>query len=258
MNWLRLFTNPRSGGSLQNAKSRDGILISLIIPCYNEEGNIHKLLDKTSVLVAVEPRIEVIYVNNGSTDSTGVLLEDRTRDLARTRVVNLEENIGYGHGIKRGLQVSKGSIVGWTHADLQTDPMDALRGLEAAAESLEKILIKGLRKKRPLIDIAFTFGMSIFESLLFRANLRDINAQPTLFSRDLLNAVLEGPNDFSLDLYTMVRAHEAGYKQIRFPVDFGPRFQGASKWNTTTRDRLRFIKRTFDFSLALAKKRWNT
>jgi glycosyltransferase involved in cell wall biosynthesis len=228
----------------------------LIIPCYNEEGNINKLLDKTSVLVEVEPRIEVIYVNNGSTDSTGVLLEDRTRDLARTRVVNLEENIGYGHGIKRGLQVSKGSIIGWTHADLQTDPMDALKGLEAAGDSLEKILIKGLRMKRPLVDTAFTFGMSIFESLLFKTKLRDINAQPTLFSRDLLNTVLEGPDDFSLDLFTMVSASQAGYRQVRFPVDFGPRFRGASKWNTSSSARLRFIKRTIDFSLALAKRRW--
>ena len=243
---------------MQEANSREGVQISLIIPCYNEEGNIRKLLERTSVLLGTEPSFEVIYVNNGSTDSTGLLLADMTHNLARTRVVNIEKNIGYGHGIKKGLEASKGRIVGWTHADLQTDPIDALRGLEAASGSLEKTFIKGLRKNRPLVDRVFTFGMSIFESMLFRTNLRDINAQPTLFSRDLLKAVLEGPNDFSLDLYAMVRASEAGFKQIRFPVAFGPRFRGSSKWNTSTIARLQFIRRTVAFSIALAKRRRTT
>ena len=241
---------------MRNANNRESIQVSLIIPCYNEEGNIDKLLEKTSSLLEMNPCFEVIYVNNGSTDSTRALLEGLTHNLTQTRVINLEQNVGYGHGIKKGLEASIGKIVGWTHADLQTDPMDALKGLEAAGDSLEKILIKGLRMKRPLVDTAFTFGMSIFESLLFKTKLRDINAQPTLFSRDLLNTVLEGPDDFSLDLFTMVSASQAGYRQVRFPVDFGPRFRGASKWNTSSRARLRFIKRTVDFSLALAKRRW--
>ena len=239
---------------MRNANVRESIQVSLIIPCYNEEGNIHKLLERTSSLVKMDSRFEVIYVNNGSTDSTGLLLESITYNIANTRVINLEQNMGYGHGIKKGLEASTGSIVGWTHADLQTDPMDALMGLEAAGDSLDKTLIKGLRTHRPLVDRAFTLGMSIFESLLFKTSLIDINAQPTLFSRDLLNTILEGPDDFSLDLFTMVRASQAGYRQIRFPVDFGPRFQGVSKWNTSSRARFRFIKRTVDFSLALAKR----
>ena len=243
---------------MRETNCREDIQISLIIPCYNEEGNIHKLLEKTSVLLGMDPRFEVIFVNNGSTDSTGVLLEGMTQNLARTCLVNIEKNIGYGHGIKKGLEASTGRFVGWTHADLQTDPIDALRGLEAAAGSLEKTFIKGLRMNRPLVDRLFTFGMSVFESLLFGTNLRDINAQPTLFSRDLLKAVLEGPNDFSLDLYTMVIASEAGYKQIRFPVEFGPRFRGSSKWNTSTSARLQFIRRTVAFSIALAKRGRNT
>jgi len=239
---------------MRDSNPETSVLISLIIPCYNEEGNIQKLVEKTSDFLAKEQRSEVIYVNNGSTDLTGTLLEDLTRTLVRAGVVHLERNNGYGFGIKKGLEVSTGSVVGWTHADLQTNPMDALKGIEEAGELSEKFFIKGLRKKRPLVDVAFTIGMSVFESLLFRKNLRDINAQPTLFSRDLLSTVLQGPDDFSLDLYTMVMASEAGYKEIRFPVKFGPRFSGSSKWNTSTRARLRFIKRTVAFSIALAKK----
>jgi glycosyltransferase involved in cell wall biosynthesis len=253
MNYIEPYIKQKNGGILGNSYSRQDPHLSLIIPCFNEEGNIRELLARTSILLANEPLAEVIFVNNGSTDSTGSLLEDEHQNQPRARVLHLSENKGYGFGIKKGLEESTGRIVGWTHADLQTDPLDALRALEQASKFSNNVLIKGRRTQRPLIDLVFTLGMSVFESALFRLSLMDINAQPTLFTRDLLPMVLEGPDDFSLDLYTMVKASQAKYIQIRFPVSFGPRFSGSSKWNTSMAARFRFIKRTLDFSFALAK-----
>jgi hypothetical protein len=65
---------------------------------------------------------------------------------------------------------------------------------------------------------------------------------------------LEGPDDFSLDLFALVKASESRYTQIRFPVSFGPRFSGSSKWNTSATARFHFIRRTIAFSLALARR----
>jgi len=231
------------------------ISLSLVIPCFNEEGNVRELVGRASQLLSRNSDAEVIFVNNGSSDSTGELLSGLTKGQTRTRVVNIEKNKGYGFGIKKGLEATSGRIVGWTHADLQTDPLDALRGIQKASVLSERVFIKGVRTNRPLIDVVFTIGMGFFESALFRTRLRDINAQPTLFNRALLETILEGPDDFSLDLYAMVMASELGYKEVRFPVEFGPRFSGSSKWNTSTRARFRFIKRTIQFSVALAKRR---
>jgi glycosyltransferase involved in cell wall biosynthesis len=250
-----LGTNLKSGGSFLATTQQEEILLSLVIPCYNEEGNVRDLFARASKLVASESRAEVIFVNNGSSDSTGALLSELCKGQPRTRVVTVKQNKGYGHGIKRGLETSTGQIVGWTHADLQTDPLDALTGLERAQHFNEPVFIKGLRRNRPLTDTVFTMGMSVFETLLFRIRLRDINAQPTLFSRKLLASILEGPDDFSLDLFALVNASEARYIQVRFPVKFGPRFSGTSKWNTSAAAKIRFIRRTIAFSLALARKR---
>jgi hypothetical protein len=98
--------------------------------------------------------------------------------------------------------------------------------------------------------------MSVFESLLFRQQLKDINAQPTLFSREILDEILEGPDDFSLDLFALIVANKKGLTEYRFPVKFGPRFSGESKWNTSQSARIRFIRRTISFSFSLAKRRW--
>ena len=254
-NCYKLGTNPKSGGNYLDGTRQEGILLSLVIPCYNEEGNVRDLFARASSLLASESRAEVIFVNNGSSDSTGALLTDLSKVQPRTSVVTVEQNKGYGHGIKKGLEVSAGQIVGWTHADLQTDPLDALIGLERAKNLPEPVFIKGLRRNRPLADSLFTMGMSVFETLLFRVRLRDINAQPTLFSRKLLASILDGPDDFSLDLFALVMASEGRYTQVRFPVRFGPRFSGSSKWNTSAAARFRFIRRTIAFSLALAKRR---
>jgi glycosyltransferase involved in cell wall biosynthesis len=254
-NWQKHVTDPKNGANLASSGIPREISLSLVIPCFNEEGNVQGLVGRSFELLAREPRAEVIFVNNGSSDSTGELLAELTKSQPRANVVNVDRNQGYGFGIKKGLEVSRGSIVGWTHADLQTDPLDALKGIQKESELPNRVFIKGLRTGRPPADVIFTVGMSVFESALFRTRLRDINAQPTLFSRDLLETVLEGPDDFSLDLYAMVRASESGYTELRFPVVFGPRFSGSSKWNTSIRARFRFIKRTIQFSFALARRR---
>ncbi|MFP3686180.1 glycosyltransferase, partial [Bacillus sp. SIMBA_026] len=87
---------------------------------------------------------------------------------SRIRTVRVEKNQGYGFGILSGLRAAEGRILAWTHADMQTDPADALKGLalfEQAADP-ERLFVKGKRHGRPLGDVAFTVGMSAFETLL--------------------------------------------------------------------------------------------
>jgi len=231
------------------------LTLSLVIPCYNEEGSIPALYARVSTILDKAPSSEVIFVDNGSTDSTGPLLASLIEKKSRIKIVHIEHNKGYGYGIKKGLEAATGNIIGWTHADLQSDPLDALRGVQMAGELSEGVFIKGLRSKRPLVDTFFSAGMSVFESILFKTLLRDINAQPTLFSRSLLEQVLKGPDDFSLDLFVMVSSRMSGFREVRFPVNFAPRPVGSSKWNTSWKARFRLVIRTYNFSLALANKR---
>ena len=104
------------------------------------------------------------------------------------------------------------------------------------------------------MDVVFTAGMSLFETLLLARPMWDINAQPTMFSRSFFEAWVTPPNDFSLDLYAYYQAHRSGHKVKRFPVRFGPRAQGVSHWNVNWASKRKFISRTVEFSLQLKKK----
>ena len=99
---------------------------SLVIPCYNEAANLPLLLDRCKNLVAI-PDVEVILVDNGSTDNTSEVLENLLPQHPGCRSIRVEKNQGYGFGILSGLNAAEGQILGWTHADMQTDPSDAIR-----------------------------------------------------------------------------------------------------------------------------------
>jgi glycosyltransferase involved in cell wall biosynthesis len=226
---------------------------SLVIPCYNEAKNISLLLNRCIDLGSVRD-FELILVNNGSTDNTKDVLEQLLPGYPCCRVVNVAENKGYGYGILAGLKAAKGEILGWTHADMQTDPQDAMIGIQLFDKYGPEILVKGRRYGRPLADTAFTVGMSGFETLLLGKPMWDINAQPTMFSRRFYETWDSPPDDFSLDLYTYYKAKRLNLNVRRFPVKFGERAYGVSHWNVDWRSKWKFIQRTIEFSLKLRKR----
>lgn len=232
----------------------NNIRLSLVIPCYNEDRNLPALMQRCSILTN-EPGIEVILVNNGSNDSTSCILSELLKDNPNCRSVNVDINQGYGHGIISGLKAAKGDILAWTHADLQTDPIDLLEGLKIfeAQDHVDKTFVKGRRYGRPFGDVVFTIGMSLFETLLLQSRFWDINAQPTMFHRRFFESWINPPDDFSLDLYAYYMACKSGYTVLRFPVRFGERAFGRSHWNINWQSKLKFIKRTVTYSFALKK-----
>ena len=201
--------------------------LSIIVPCYNESKNIPLILEKFSNVIKRDD-VEVLLVNNGSKDNSQEILNE-----------------------------AKGEFIGYTHADMQTDPADPLKALEIIEMQShpEKCYVKGDRKKRPLFDQFFTIGMSLFETLYLGMKLWDINAQPNIFHRSFFKKIKGScPKDFSLDLYLLYMAKKYELNIIRFNVVFTERMHGKSSWNTGLVSKWKFIKRTFDFSVKLKKE----
>jgi glycosyltransferase involved in cell wall biosynthesis len=226
--------------------------LSLVIPCYNEAANLPLLLERCKE-VTRQPGVEVILVDNGSTDNSPEVLRGLLPRYPGCRSIRVEKNQGYGFGILSGLKAATGDVLAWTHADMQTDPQDALRGLAFFEKHGANIFVKGRRYGRPLGDVAFTVGMSLFETILLGKPMWDINAQPTMFSRTFFESWHEPPHDFSLDLFAYYQARREGPFVYRFPVHFGERAHGVSHWNVNWAAKRKFIRRTVDFSLQLRK-----
>ena len=230
--------------------------LSIIIPCYNESKNLPLLISRCKEVANKENNIEIIIVDNGSNDDTSLVLDKLTSNLTFITRVEIEMNQGYGHGILAGLAAATGEILSWTHADMQTDLGDALKGLEFFQRSHkpELLFIKGKRYGRSIVDTIFTIGMSIFETLLLRKFMWDINAQPTMFHRKFFLTWNMPPKDFSLDLYAYYMAKKSRLVVKRFPVVFAERAHGVSNWNVSFISKYHFIKRTLLYSFGLQKR----
>ena len=233
----------------------DNLKLSLVIPCFNESENLNILLDK-SYLLSKKINLELIIVNNGSQDNSSVVLKRIQNKNNFFRILEIKKNLGYGHGIYSGLRQASGDIIGWTHADLQTSPLDLIEGINlfSCSKSPENLFIKGNRFGRNFFDSFFTFGMSIFESILFKSYVHDVNAQPTIFHSKFLKDWDNPPEDFSIDLYAYILAKKTNKKILRFPVLFDKRLHGVSSWNRGLKDKFKFIKRTISYSFKLKRR----
>ena len=126
--------------------------LSVVVPCYNEENNIPLILERFGKLIKRED-IEVILVNNGSTDNSAVVLEELLPRYPFAKTTLVPVNQGYGYGILQGLKECQGEYIGWTHADMQTDPKDILKALHIIEKVKEPVFVKGNRKGRPFFDV---------------------------------------------------------------------------------------------------------
>jgi glycosyltransferase involved in cell wall biosynthesis len=233
--------------------------LSIVVPCYNESRNLGTLLDRfRQVLSPQRTGVEVVLVNNGSTDDSATTLE---RELGKpenafARTVHVEQNIGYGHGIVSGLRAAEGEILAWTHADLQTDPNDVLLGYDRfiQEDNPEQVFLRGRRKGRGWFDAFFTAGMSILSSWALGVALRDINAQPKMFHRSFLSLMTDPPLDFSLDLYVLYLATANHFTILEQPVYFGKRQAGEAKGGGSLRGKIKLTRRALRYIFSLKRK----
>jgi glycosyltransferase involved in cell wall biosynthesis len=229
--------------------------LSIVLPCYNESRGIEAILNRFAE-VGRGQDFELILVDNGSKDDTQATFARLLPRFPFARSVKVEVNQGYGHGIFTGLQSAQGEVVGWSHADLQTDPADVFRAWASyrAAATPERTMIKGRRYGRRLSEKLISLGMQALSTLVFRSYMQEINAQPKVFHRDLLSHLTRPPVDFNFDLYVLVMAKRHGWRIESIPVQFPPRKYGHSNWAATWRSKFRTIARSirYMFSLALA------
>ena len=222
-------------------------IVSIVVPCYNEERNLPLLVSRfEKVLQDVDA--ELILVNNGSTDNSPQVLEKIKKKHKSVRIAVVPKNIGYGHGIMTGLKTAKGGVLAWTHADMQCDPEDVSRAYEVYKQSDEKTLVKGSRQGRFSL---LTKSFHVIASVLFFRRFDDINGQPKMFPRSLMDEIKKAPNGFQLDFYVQYKAVKNGYKVLNIPVKFGIRRHGQSNWASTFRSRVKTVSKFVKYLVKL-------
>ncbi len=232
-------------------------MYSVILPCYNEAKGLADLLARYAA-VRGDLELEIICVDNGSRDDTPAVLAATLPAYPWARSIRIEPNKGYGDGIIQGLRIAHGEWLAWSHADLQTDPADVIAAFRVLlnAKKPKQTLVKGARFGRAFKERIITWGMQAVAFVALRGWYREINAQPKVFHRDLLQYLVNPPVDFSFDIYVQFQAKQHGWRIATIPVRFPPRPHGVSNWSATWRSKVRTIRRSIWFMFKLGLGLW--
>ena len=211
---------------------QERIELSLIMPCYNEQGAVrYTIPGLVKAFREAGHRLELVAVDNGSTDSTGAIIKELAENDPWIVPHRVEVNEGYGNGVLKAISRCKAPWVGIIPADGQVDPQDVVRLYEAASSTNGKVLAKVRRRFRMdgLARKIVSTSYNLFVRLLWpRLASIDVNGSPKIIRREYLAAMDLKSKEWFLDPEMMVKAHYLGLKVLELNVFARMRGNGLS------------------------------
>ena len=207
--------------------------LSIVIPAYNEAESLPVLMVQIQdVLRKHNYTAEIIFVNDGSTDGTDEVLEqlasEQSSDNIQVHVIHFRRNQGKAAGLMVGFAEARGEFVITMDADLQDDPQEIPKLLDAL-ETENADLISGWKypRKDPLEKRAFSFVFNRVTALFTGVKLHDMNCGFKAYRAEVVKELhLYG----DLHRYIPILCAQAGYRVGEVKVKHHPRRFGVSKY----------------------------
>ena len=178
--------------------------ISVIIPCYNEETTILKILELVQVALN-DNEYEIILVDDASTDNTAQIIHDISSKEFTIRVISHDLNLGKGAALRSGIKASIGDVVIIQDADLEYDPSDFAKLLKPIQVG-KAYVVYGSRFKsgdagrvlyywHSLGNLFLTWLSNMFTNL----NLTDMETCYKVFRKEVLEHIIIEENRFGFE-----------------------------------------------------------
>ncbi|MEJ5286022.1 MAG: Glycosyl transferase, group 2 family protein [Candidatus Kapaibacterium sp.] len=237
-------------GTKNQSKTSNEIVISVVIPLYNEEASIEELGAKLESVLAplTKNRYEVIFVDDGSTDNSRNKIRELHRRNNRFHCISFRRNYGKSAALAVGFQAARGRYVVTMDADLQDDPEEIPNLIKKLNEGYD--LVSGWKKKRydPMTKTLPSKLFNFVTSLVSGIRLHDFNCGLKAYR----NIVVKRLNVYGeMHRYLPVLAHWDGFKVTEIPVRHHPRKYGKSKFGSG-----RFIKGFLDLLTVMITTRY--
>ena len=226
--------------------------LTFFFPAFNEEENVAETVRRALAEVGplVDGSIEVLVVDDGSTDRTPELADELAAADGRVRVHH-QHNRGYGGALRAGFENARGDLIGFSDGDLQFDLREMQRLLTRLDDRRRPVdVVIGYRLKRRdpphRIFIAKTYNAIV--SVLFGLRVRDIDCAMKLFRREVFDGLPLTTDSPFLSAELLIKLRARGERIAQVGVTHYPRAAG-----TNTGASFRKILRTFR---DIGKLRW--
>ena len=206
----------------------DQVELSVIVPLYDEESNVPVLYERLRAAAdALGRTYELIFINDGSSDRTGALIDALAEEDDRVVAISFPRNFGQTAALLAGIDHARGRILVPMDGDLQNDPADIARLLEALDDGYD--VVSGWRKQRhdPWTKVLPSRIANAIISRVSGVRLHDYGCSLKAYRREVLEGVdLYGEMHRFVPIYATWR----GARVTEIPVTHHPRSGGRSKY----------------------------
>jgi glycosyltransferase involved in cell wall biosynthesis len=197
--------------------------LSVIIPSYNEQTTIKKIVEQ---LLKVTIPKEIIIIDDGSTDNTkNIIKELNHQDIKK---IFLKKNYGKSAAIRCGIKRAKGDITIIQDADLEYSPEDYLNLITPILQGKTKV-VYGTRfpkNRRPKNISLFYLGnklLTLIANILYKTKLTDEATCYKVFDTKLLKSIKLKSRRFEFCPEVTAKLSKKGHKIIEVPISYNPR-----------------------------------
>lgn len=205
--------------------------LSVVVPCYNEEGNVELFYEELQkVFNGKKIKYEIIFVNDGSSDNTLERLNNIVKSKKQNiKVINFSRNFGKEAAMYAGLKETEGDLVTIIDADLQQRPELILRMIDILNENEQfdsVAAFQEIRKEGKVLTFfknAFYKIINSMSSVTFVQGASDFRT----FRRNVVEAILSVSeyHRFTKGIFSFV-----GFNTYYLPYEVEERNSGTSKW----------------------------
>ncbi len=210
--------------------SLDGI--SVVVPAYNELPNLGRLVDRIQQSISgLESWYEIILVDDGSDDGSTEKIRELAREFQEVRGLHLRTNAGQTAALEAGIRASQGAVIVTIDADLQNDPADIPRLLEAL-NGHGAVVGYRTRRHDDWVKRMSSRVANRVRNWLSEESIQDTGCSLKAFRAESLRSI-KFYNGMHRFLPTLLRIE--GYSVVEVPVSHHPRIAGKSKYGVRNR-----------------------
>lgn len=204
--------------------------LSIIVPCYNEQGTIKEILDKIQNLKLSVTK-EIIIVDDNSNDGTEEILKNYKK-IQNIKILRHLKNEGKGSAIKTAKKYVTGEIIIIQDADLEYDPKDFSKLIKPILDKEFKVVYgsRVLNQKRYNAK-GFTsklrvFGnhvLTIISNILNKQKLTDAHTCYKVFDKEVFDKIYLEEKDFAFCPEVTTKISKLGYEIVEVPINYNGR-----------------------------------
>jgi len=216
---------------MREERRSPNLLLTVIVPAYNEFQTVEVALRRVR---AVPLRLEIIVVNDASTDGTREILNDLAKQGLVDRVIHHDKNQGKGAAIRSGIAAATGDVVVVQDADLEYDPAD-LPALLLPIRARQADAVYGSRFQggpRRVLYFWHTVGnrfLTLLSNMFTNMNLTDLETCYKVVRTDLLKKLPLSSNRFGFEVEITARLSQARARIWEIPISYSGRTYAEGK-----------------------------